>query len=458
MDDRIIAALRTAMPAGTLRTDSASRVAAGYDNSRRQALPDVVAVPSNAVEVAAVVRACHDTLTPVVARGLGSATTGAAVPVLGGVVVSFERMNRIIALDAANRALVVEPGVLNSEVQRAAGVAGFFWAPDPTSARYSTVGGNLACNAGGPRAVKYGTVRENVLGLRAVTGTGDAIRTGTSTTKGVVGYDLTRLLLGSEGTLALITEATLKLTPLQSARATLRAEYRDAASAARAVARIMAGGVTPCTLEFMDGTALDLVRAFGEVGVGEQAGALLLVECDGDAQTVAAELSIVRALADTDGVLDLNVAQDAAAIETLWRCRRALSPAQRKLKPHKINEDVAVPVSRLPALVDGIADLGRKHRVLIVSFGHAGNGNLHVNLLGDPADLDRMHACLDDLFALVLSLEGTLSGEHGIGYDKRGFLALEIAPNALALMQAIKRQFDPRGILNPGKVFPDAGN
>ncbi len=444
------------MPAGALRTDSASRVAAGYDNSRRQALPAAVAVPADAAEVAALVRVCHDTRTPVVARGLGSATTGAAVPVMGGVVISFEQMNRIVALDAANRTLVVEPGVLNSEVQRAAAAAGFFWAPDPTSARYSTVGGNLACNAGGPRAVKYGTVRENVLGLRAVTGTGDTISTGTATTKGVVGYDLTRLLLGSEGTLALITEATLKLTPLQSTRATLRAEYRDAPSAARAVARIMAGGVTPCTLEFMDGTALDLVRAFEDVGIGKQAGALLLIECDGYPQTVAAELATLRGLADTDGVLDLNVAQDAAAIESLWRCRRALSPAQRKLKPHKINEDVAVPVSRLPELVDGIAELGRKHRVLIVSFGHAGNGNLHVNLLGDSTEMDAMHACLDELFALVLELDGTLSGEHGIGYDKREFLTLEIAPAALALMQAIKRQFDPRGILNPGKVFPDS--
>ncbi|MEX0901024.1 MAG: FAD-linked oxidase C-terminal domain-containing protein [Gammaproteobacteria bacterium] len=461
MDDRIIVALRSAMPAGTLRTDSASRVAAGYDNSRRQVLPDAVAVPANADEVAAVVRVCHDHRTPVVARGLGTATTGAAVPVKRGIVLSFERMDRIIALDPANRTIIVEPGVLNSEVQRAAGEAGFFWAPDPTSARYSTVGGNLACNAGGPRAVKYGTVRENVLGLRAVTGTGESIRTGTSTTKGVVGYDLTRLLLGSEGTLALITEATLKLTPLQPARATLRAEYRDAVSAARAVARIMAGGITPCTLEFMDGTAIELVRAFDDVGVSEKAGALLLVECDGDARTAAADLAIVCALADTDGVLDLNVAQDNAAIESLWRCRRALSPAQRKLKPHKINEDVAVPVSRLPRLVGGIAELGRKHRVLIVSFGHAGNGNLHVNLLGDPAagdELARMHACLDDLFALVLSLEGTLSGEHGIGYDKREFLALEIAPPALILMQAIKRQFDPHCILNPGKVFPDAGH
>jgi D-lactate dehydrogenase (quinone) len=457
MDERIIATLRSALPAGALRTDSASRVAAGYDNSRRQSLPDVVAVPANADEVAAVVRACHDARIPVVARGLGSATTSAAVPVRGGVVVSFERMNRILAIDPANRTLVAQPGVLNGDVQRAAGEAGFFWAPDPTSSRYSTVGGNLACNAGGPRAVKYGTVRENVLGLRAVTGAGDEIRTGTSTTKGVVGYDLTRLLLGSEGTLALITEATLKLTPMQPARATLRAEYRDASSAARAVARIMAGSVTPCTLEFMDGTALDLVRAFDDVDVSAQAGALLLIECDGDAQTVAAELSLVQELADTDGALDLNIAQDAAAIESLWRCRRALSPAQRTLKPLKINEDVAVPVSRLPALVDGIAALGRQHRVLIVSFGHAGNGNLHVNLLGDAGNLDRMRACLDALFALVLSLDGTLSGEHGIGYDKRAFLALEIAPPALALMQAIKRQFDPRGILNPDKIFPTTG-
>ena len=443
------------MPAGALRVDAASRVTAGYDNSRRQVLPDAVAAPADADETAALVRICHDARIPVVARGLGSGTAGAAVPIRGGLVVSFERMNRIVALNPADRTLVAQPGVLNDAVQRAAAQAGFFWAPDPTSAAYSTVGGNLACNAGGPRAVKYGTVRENVLGLQAVTGTGERIRTGTATTKGVVGYDFTRLLLGSEGTLALITEATLKLTPLPPARATLRATYADAAAAARAVAQIMAGPVTPCALEFMDGVALGLVRGFDpEVGIRADAGAMLLIECDGDDARAAADLAAVAARADAGGLLALDTARDADGTAALWRCRRALSPAQRRLKPLKLNEDVVVPVSRLPELVDALARLGTAHRVLVVSFGHAGNGNLHVNLLGDEADRARMGACLDDVFAAVLALGGTLSGEHGIGYDKRAFVGLEIDPITLDLMRRVKTQFDPRSILNPDKVFP----
>lgn len=452
----MIEALQAALPRGELRTDAATRLTYGYDNSRRQAMPDAVAFPADAGEVSALVRACFDAGIPVVARGLGSATTGAAVPVDGGVVVAFERMNRILRVDPDNRLLVAQPGALNAEVQDAAGAAGFFWAPDPTSAAYSTIGGNLACNAAGPRAVKYGTARENVLGLAAVLGTGESIRTGTCTTKGVVGYDLTRLLVGSEGTLALITEATLKLTPLQPAHATLRATYRDVGAAARAVARVMAGPVTPCKLEFMDSTALGLVRDRLSAPIADDAGALLLIECDGTAEQLPADMDAVAGRARNDGLVELLTAHDPASIEALWACRRALSPAQRRLRPHKINEDVVVPVSRLPALVDGLARLADRHQVLIVSFGHAGNGNLHVNLLGDPAvrgEIERMHACLADLFSLVLELEGTLSGEHGIGYEKRGFVALEIDPVALDLMRRLKAQFDPRGILNPGKLF-----
>ncbi|MFN2300728.1 MAG: FAD-binding oxidoreductase [Gammaproteobacteria bacterium] len=453
----MIEALRAALPRGELMTDTATRVTYGYDNSRRRALPDAVAFPADAEEVAALVAACHAAQIPVVARGMGTATTGAAVPVDGGLVVAFERMNRILSVNPDDRLLVCQPGALNSEVQAAAGAAGFFWAPDPTSAAYSTVGGNIACNAAGPRAVKYGATRENVLGLAAVTGTGAPFRTGTRTTKASIGYDLTRLIVGSEGTLALVTEATLKLTPLPAATATLQATYDGVDAAARAVAAVMAGPITPSKLEFMDAAALALVRDHAGAKLPVGAGAMLLIECDGDAERAVADLDAVAARARVTGCIALERATTEEETRQLWQCRRALSPAQRKLKPHKINEDVAVPVSQLPALVNGVAALAAAHQLVVVSFGHAGNGNLHVNVLGDAedsAELARMHACVSDLFDVVLRLGGTLSGEHGIGYDKRAFITREVDPVAIELMRAIKRQFDPAGILNPNKLFP----
>lgn len=446
--------LRAALGNESVSTDSAERLAYGYDNSRRQALPDAVAFVREHAHAVALVRLCRRYQVPLVARGRGTNTTGATVPVEGGVVASFERMNRIVRIDPDNRLAVVEPGVLNGDLQAALAEHGFFWPPDPTSAAYCTIGGNLACNAAGPRTVKYGSPRENTLGLRAVAGTGEAFRCGTRTSKGATGYDLTRLLIGSEGTLALITEATLKLTPRPSALRTLRATYADVTAAARAVARIMAQPVTPCALEFMDGTALKLAREHAGNGVPE-AGALLMIEVDGEPDALAGAAEAVARAARGEGLLELHVAANADEAKRLWTARKALSPAQRKLSPHKINEDVVVPVSRLPELVRVIASLAITHRLPIVSFGHAGNGNLHVNLLPrDEAELGRSRTCLDELFEQVVALEGTLSGEHGIGMAKRDFMPLALDHQTLDLMHGIKHVFDPEGILNPGKLLP----
>ncbi|HET9484152.1 MAG TPA: FAD-linked oxidase C-terminal domain-containing protein [Xanthomonadales bacterium] len=440
----------------SLLTDTADRLAYGYDNSRREAMPDAVALPTSHEQVVAIVRACRASRTPVVARGRGTNTTGATVPVHGGVVVSFERMARILSLEPDDRLAVVEPGVLNGDLQRALATIGFFWPPDPTSADYSTIAGNLACNAGGPRAVKYGASRDNVLGLVAVTGTGETIRTGSRTTKGAVGYDLTRLLVGSEGTLALVTEATLKLTPRPLAIATLRGLYADVAAAARAVARIMAQPVTPCALEFMDGEAVRLARESGGADL-PAAGALLMIEVDGDPATLEAAVEAVAAAARGDGLLHLGMTQDPAEAAKLWSARKALSPALRTIAPNKINEDVVVPVSRVPALIDGVQAIAHDTGIAIVNFGHAGNGNIHVNLLyrdDDANAVARAPEALSRVFDLVISLGGTLSGEHGIGIDKRAFMPRAIDAPTLALMRAIKAQFDPDGILNPGKLLP----
>jgi len=379
------------------------------------------------------------------------------VPERGGLVIAFERMSRILEIDPANRIAVVEPGVVNDDLQCAVAEHGFFWPPDPTSAAVCTIGGNLAYNSAGPRAVKYGTPRENTLGLTAVTGVGRMLRTGVMTTKGVVGYDLTRLIIGSEGTLALITSATLKLTPLAEARRTLRAAYRDIHAAAAAVAAIMAQPVTPCALEFMDGSAIAMVRQFSDLGVSPDTGALLMIEVDGPANCVAAAADAVSAAARNDGLIDIKVAADRDEVAALWRTRKALSPALRHVAPKKINEDVVVPVSRIGAFIDGLEQLSRDMAIRIVNFGHAGNGNIHVNLLVNPDDADEMGRaaqCLSAVFDLVVALDGTLSGEHGVGLEKRDFIHRELDPEALDLMRAIKAQFDPNGILNPGKGLP----
>ncbi len=450
--------LRAAVGEGQYSLDPADCLPYGYDNSRRMALPQALAFATTHEQVASIVRLCHDHFIPVTTRGRGTNTTGATVPIAGGLVLSLERMDRILEVNPADRLAIVEAGVTNGAVQTAAAEQGQFWAPDPTSAAYSSVGGNLACNAAGPHAVKYGTCRENTLGLVAVTGTGETLRTGVRTTKGVIGYDLTRLLIGSEGTLGIITEATLKLTPRPETRRTLRGLYRDIHSAAEAVAAIMAQPETPCVLEFIDGTAINMIRGYTDTDLPAEAGAMLMLEVDGSTASIDHSVKAVENAARNEGLLEWRTASTETEIASLWATRKALSPAQRKVAPKKINEDVVVPVSKMPVLITRLEQLATKHGITIVNFGHAGNGNIHVNLLGDPDNqqqMQAMHSCLDEVFDLVLSLGGTLSGEHGVGIEKKAFIAREIEPYALDLMRSVKQVFDPRGILNPGKTLPD---
>lgn len=456
---RFLDSLRSALGEEKLRLAPAERWPYGLDNSRQHAPPDAVAFASNPAEVRAVVRLCYEHGVPLVARGRGTGTTGGAVPLAGGLVLSLERMNRILAVDPANRVLRAEAGVLNQAVQEEAARHGLFWPPDPSSAAFCTIGGNLALNAAGPRAVKYGTPRENTLGLKLVTGAGVEISTGFYTTKAAVGYDLTRLVIGSEGTLAVITEATLKLTPLPEARRTLLAVYRNVRAATKAVVRIMGQAATPSALEFMDARAIELIRPHVEVELPHAAGALLILEVDGPANGIEAVAGQVAQAARDEGLLALHCARSHAEARTLWETRKALSPALRRLAPNKLNEDVVVPVTRIPELIEGLERLSEESGIPIVNFGHAGNGNIHVNLLydtQDPAQARNALPALARVFDLALALGGTLSGEHGIGLAKRDFLARALDPEALALMRAIKREFDPRGILNPGKLFASA--
>ena len=438
-------------------SDEAERWPYGYDNSRKHQLPDAVVFATNASQIENLLRLCNQYGIPVVARGRGSGTTGATVPLQGGIVLSLEKMNKIIEIDADNRLAIVEPGVTNQALQEAAGKQGFFWPPDPTSAAFCTIGGNLAYNSAGPRAVKYGTPRENILGLTAITGKGKKIVTGTCTTKGVVGYDLTRLIVGSEGTLAIISQATLKLTPLPESKRVLQVIYQDMHAAAKAVSSIMAQPFTPCALEFIDGKAIDMIRDYSSADLPDNAGAMLMIEVDGPNTALDDGVCKIYAAANNEGLLSFTEAKTQQEIDALWATRKALSPALRKIAPKKINEDVVVPVSKIPELIDGLEILSKKYQIKIVNFGHAGNGNIHVNLLVDPDDpkqAENAEKCLDEVFSLVLKLKGTLSGEHGVGIEKRDFVDREITPNSLQLMRDIKSVFDPNEILNPDKIFP----
>jgi D-lactate dehydrogenase len=449
-----ISQLRTLLPPERLYTDPIDCYAYSYDNSRKIFPPDAVVFPLATDEIVCIVRLCNDYHVPLTPRGRGTGTTGGSLPEQGGVALSLERMLRIIKIDFANRVIVTEPGVLNQSVQDAALKHNFFWPPDPSSAAYCSVGGNLATSAGGPHAVKYGTTRDHVLGLKAVTGQGEVIKTGCYTTKGVVGYDLTRLLIGSEGTLAIITEATLKLTPLPSAIGGLTAHYRDATSCADAIVAIMALPQVPSALEFLDEGSLNLIRGRFPDMLPSDTRAMLMIELDGAPRDVLESTELTLLACQSAGLLHAERVSDTA---DLWKTRKALSPLLRDIAPKKINEDVVVPVAELPALLEGLKQLSIKYQIVNVNFGHAGNGNIHVNLLVNPEDSSetaRAERCLDEVFDLVIRLNGTLSGEHGIGSEKRAYISKEVDVTTLSLMKSIKRVFDPNNILNPGKMFP----
>ena len=448
-----------------------------HDTSSQAALPEAVVFPKHHDQVVAIVNLCHQHQIPLTARGAGSGTTGGATPIKGGIVIVFEQMNQILTVDPVNRIIVSEVGVTNSQIQEAAKKHGLFWAPDPGSAAYCTLGGNLAFNAAGPRAIKYGTPRENTLGLKAVAGTGQTIRTGVYTTKGVVGYDLTRLLIGSEGTLAVITEATLKLIPIPPHKRTLRLSYNSLQQAAHAIIAVMSQAFTPCALELLDKHSIHLIRHFIPPDVindtqsiqsndcthsllhdiPDAAQAVLIIEVDGTETTTKEAIQFILNAANNSGLIDVVSAQTPKEIENLWQVRKRLSLALPHVAPKKVNEDVVVPLSNIHALIVGIEQLKTQYQLAIVSFGHAGNGNLHVNIMLDPTDpiqQKNARACLSDLFDLVLKLQGTLSGEHGVGLEKRDFITREIDANTLTLMRNIKRVFDPNNILNPTKIFP----
>lgn len=446
--------LATQFSPAQLLTDPVDCYAYAYDNSRKIHPPQCVVFPLSTADVVTAIQLCNQFNIPITPRGRGTGTAGGCLAEQGGVILSLERMTEIISIDSPNRALVAQPGVLNATVQSAVKPHGFFWPPDPSSANFSSIGGNLATCAGGPHAVKYGTTRDHVLGLTAVTGNGDIIKTGCYTTKGVVGYDLTRLIIGSEGTLAVITEITLKLTPLPVSQGGFVAHYQDTDSCALAIVEIMKASQGPSALEFLDAGSLNLIRSRYPDMLPSESNAMLMVEVDGTAHEISETTTRLIQACQNPGLLQ---AMPVENLTHLWKARKALSPLLRDIAPKKINEDIAVPVDKIPALLEGLTQLCTRYQITNVNFGHAGNGNIHVNLLIDPDNADenrRANQCLNEIFDLVIALNGTLSGEHGVGSEKRAYINKELDPPTLALMKNIKVTFDPNNVLNPGKLFP----
>lgn len=461
MIDECLAAIARALPDDRVITDRAVREAHARDESEAEgAIPDAVIRAEGADEIAIVMRAASAHGVPVTPRGGGTGRTGGAVPVQGGIVLACDRMREVIEIDRGDAIAIVEPGVITRALHDAVEAEGLFWGPDPNSWDQCTIGGNVAENAGGPRTFKYGATRDWVLGLDIVTGSGERISIGRRTRKGVTGYDLTSLLVGSEGTLGIVTRATLRLAPLAECVATLLAFLPSLASVAPAIEAALARRVVPRCVELLDDETLAVLRASGSaIPIPAAAQALLVIELDGRGEVVERDLELVGEALSAHTVGDPLVAVTASERERFWKVRRDMSRALRRTARSKLSEDVVVPRSRIAELIARCREIAGRHGIRMPAYGHAGDGNLHVNLLWDRDEQSAaVQAAIGELFAATVALGGTLSGEHGIGVLKAPYLHLEQSAETIALQQRVKSAFDPRGVLNPGKIFAPTGH
>ncbi|MFC1840603.1 FAD-binding oxidoreductase [Thermodesulfobacteriota bacterium] len=426
------------------------------DSTKLKYMPDAAAFPSSNEEISEIFRLANEYKFPVIPRGGGSGKTGGALPVKGGLVLAMDRFNRILEIDQDNLIAKIEPFVITEHLQKEVEKIGLFYPPDPASNDVSTLGGNVAENAGGLRGLKYGVTGDYVLGLTVVLPTGDIIKTGVETAKGVAGYDLTSLIVGSEGTLAVVTSITLKLLPKPEAKKTMIACFRDITAAAKTVSDIIRSKIMPATLEFIDRLSIDCVRSQIEIKIPEDTGAILLIEVDGDKKLVEGDAEKVKKICKGNRVVDFKLASDEREVELIWDARRKISPSLLELKPGKISEDIVVPRSRIPDLITFLRDLSKKYNLPIPAYGHAGDGNIHVNVLLDrenPDEVNKGDNIIKELFQKVIDLGGTITGEHGIGITKAPYMEMEFSKPAIELMMRLKAAFDPNNILNPGKIF-----
>jgi glycolate oxidase len=444
-------------PEGVLHTPEDLAVYS-YDGTFVESCPDVVVLPMSTDQVSQVVKLAAETRSPLVARGMGSGLAAGSVPLPGGgIVICLTRMNHILEIDTINAAVRVEAGVITADLQAEVEKQGLFYPPDPSSIRHSTIGGNIACNAGGPRCLKYGVTGDYVLGLKVVLADGRILQTGGKPIKDVTGYDLTALFTGSEGTLCLITEALLRLVARPKYARTGLAEFIFLADASRTVNAILSAGIVPATLELMDQTAIVCIEEAMHLGLPTDVEASLLIETDGsDEQTVLRELDAAAKICQENGSRSVKIARDEAERGRLWKARRSISPALARKAPNKLGEDITVPRSAIPKIVQKLRAISAQYGLPIVIFGHAGDGNLHPNILFDksqPEQWAKVEQMVGEIFAASLAVGGTLSGEHGVGVLKRSYLESALGPLSIEIQRRIKQTLDPLNILNPGKIF-----
>ncbi len=428
----------------------------GADAVKEKFPPEAVVFPEITSHVVAILKLANEYLFPVTARGGGVGYTGGAVPIDGGIVIGTDRMNKIIEINVDDLYAICQPGIRTIELQQAVEKQGLMFAPDPASYKDSFIGGNIAENAGGMRTPKYGVTKHHVLGLEVVTATGEIIRTGGKTVKNVVGFDLTGLMCGSEGMLGIITEATLKLLPVPEATSTVRANFYSMEAACKVLTKFTPLGLLPMAMEVIDKFCVAAVEENFAFGLSKDANAILLVAVDGSRDEVERQAAIVESVIRENGGFDVVRARSKDEEDKLWDVRRAISPSLMKYGTLKINEDVVVPRSKVPELVAKIEEIGKRHNTFVANFGHAGDGNIHVNFVVDRDDADaiaRARQCVSETFKLSVELGGTISGEHGIGYVKSQYMHYAIDKPTLEIMKGIKKVFDPNGILNPGKMF-----
>jgi glycolate oxidase len=453
----VVRALRAIVGDKHYRDDMEALVAHSYDGTPMlQALPDGVIYPSSTEHVSAIMKVLAANLIPVVSRGSGSNLCGGTVPVQGGVVMVMHRMNRILEVDLENLTAIVQPGLITGEFIAEIEGMGLFYPPDPSSMCISTIGGNIAECSGGLRGLKYGTTKDYVIGLEAVLASGEVIRTGGKLMKDVAGYDLTKLLVGSEGTLAIITEATLKLVPPPKTKKTMLAMYRDLYGAARTVSRIIEARIIPATLEFLDNPTIRVVDDFAKLGLPLDMEAILLIEQDGEPETVERDIERIREICELEMADRIAVAATREEADKLMTARRSAFTALARLRPTTILEDATVPRSKIADMVLRINEIALKYGVTIATFGHAGDGNLHPTATTDARDHEEIHRvelAFAEIFEAAIELGGTITGEHGVGLVKAPYLEWKVGTAGMEVMRGIKMAFDPNNLLNPGKVF-----
>jgi glycolate oxidase len=426
-----------------------------YDSFMVQGMPEVALLPVSTDEVSRIVKVASREKVPVTARGTGTNLTGGSIPTRGGIVLAFTKMNKILDIDKVNRVAVVQPGVINMEFQKEIAKQGLYYPPDPGSMAVSTLGGNVAENAGGPRAVKYGVTKDYLLGLEVVLASGEILRTGGKTLKNVTGYNLTQLFCGSEGTLGLITEMTFKLIPLPETKRTLQAAYKNLADTGKTISKIFERGILPVAIEVLDKTFINIIEDYMHMGLPREAEALLLVEVDGPEAAVVPQAERLTELCRLMGAHEVKVARTIAEIDEIWKARRSAYGAEARLRPTAIAEDCTVPVGNLIAMFQEVAKIAEKYGLLIPVVAHAGDGNLHPQILTDSSnkeEMERVMKAIDEISLKAVELGGTITGEHGIGIAKREIMPIEIGETAMEITRNIKKVFDPLNILNPDKV------